>query len=598
VVYPTQSSTASRASWAAKLFVLVLIVGLVMVAVAGFALSFAQPAGIQTWLDRQSNHGNAGLSIELIHSIEMRLRAACVVSMIAVGVLILAFRRIVPSLALVLAALNRDAIILRADIALEMSALRRAWWVSIACFVVVGVAIRWVFIRQPMRVDECSTYLFFMSKSLLIAVSNYPAPNNHVFHSAIGNMIVHLFGNSEIAIRSPAFISGILLIPATAILGALLYKPAVGLLAGAMVASSSYLVEYSTNARGYTLQALLLLIALPLAIHARSRSNYASAFTAGIVAAFGFWTLPTMLYPFAGICVWWLASDLCGRPRSLLMLSACRLIVFAGTVVIVSLVLYSPIILTRGLHALTGNEYVVALPLRSFLAGLPEMARGVRMQFFRDIPTIGAIPIGAAMVIGAFSQIRGGGDVPILFSIAFTAIIVVVAQRVTPFVRVWIFAWPLCYLAAAMGLNLALRYVRMSDQNALKTLFAVSLIYLGLTGALVVRNRSVMYSHETGQVLQAPALASFLHSVLRPSDQVIGANEQFDLPIQYYLKIRGHPIDVMRVEGGPVTGRAYIVTLPNRRLEDAMKGVTNADSLQAPKLVYAVDNANVYLLEK
>ena len=81
-----------------------------------------------------------------------------------------------------------------------------------------------------------------------------------------------MFGNEVWAIRLPALVAGIALVPATFAFARVLYGRAAGLLAAAFVAASSTLVEYSTNARGYTLVALatvLVFIAAARALEQR-----------------------------------------------------------------------------------------------------------------------------------------------------------------------------------------------------------------------------------------------------------------------------------------------------------------------------------------
>ena len=67
-------------------------------------------------------------------------------------------------------------------------------------------------------------------------------------------------GNQPWVLRLPALLGGVLLVPATYALARLLFSPRAAVLSASFVAVSSYLVEYSTNARGYTLQALAFVV--------------------------------------------------------------------------------------------------------------------------------------------------------------------------------------------------------------------------------------------------------------------------------------------------------------------------------------------------
>lgn len=68
-------------------------------------------------------------------------------------------------------------------------------------------------------------------------------------------------------IRLPAFIAGVLVVPASYLAARVLYNKRAALLAAALVASSSYLVEYSANARGYSMICLFFMLLPALAAY-------------------------------------------------------------------------------------------------------------------------------------------------------------------------------------------------------------------------------------------------------------------------------------------------------------------------------------------
>ena len=118
-----------------------------------------------------------------------------------------------------------------------------------------------------MRYDESVTFVHYASRPWYIALTNYTAPNNHVFHSLLVHASTWIFGGAPWAIRLPALIAGILLVPASYVAARALVREARGALAASLVAGSSMLVEYSTNARGYTILALVFVLLLALATH-------------------------------------------------------------------------------------------------------------------------------------------------------------------------------------------------------------------------------------------------------------------------------------------------------------------------------------------
>jgi len=127
---------------------------------------------------------------------------------------------------------------------------------------VIALAIRLAHLRQTMRHDEAYTYLHYATAPLATALSDYTYPNNHLFHTLLVWMSTHLFGNSEVAIRLPAFVFGMLVVPATYRLALRFADRGASLIAMALAAVWPALVLYSTNARGYSLITFVFIVML------------------------------------------------------------------------------------------------------------------------------------------------------------------------------------------------------------------------------------------------------------------------------------------------------------------------------------------------
>src|SRR5207302_7320619 len=152
-------------------------------------------------------------------------------------------------------------------------------WPSAMTLVLVGaptllaVAVRIPFLSQPMRYDEALTFNEFASRPLYYGLSFYPDPNNHLLNTLLMHGAFAVLGNQPWILRLPACLAGVLLAPATYTLARLLFGSGAAVLSATLVAVSSYLVEYSTNARGYTLQALSFVVLLALVIVAVRRDS-------------------------------------------------------------------------------------------------------------------------------------------------------------------------------------------------------------------------------------------------------------------------------------------------------------------------------------
>jgi hypothetical protein len=126
----------------------------------------------------------------------------------------------------------------------------------VALITLAGAALRARYLSQPMRYDEAFTYLAYASQPLAKGLARYDYPNNHLLHTLLVHVTTTVFGNHPWSLRLPAYTAGVALVPAWwwAVRG--LYPGAAGLLTAGLVAGSSPLVEFSTNARGYMLVAL------------------------------------------------------------------------------------------------------------------------------------------------------------------------------------------------------------------------------------------------------------------------------------------------------------------------------------------------------
>ena len=121
---------------------------------------------------------------------------------------------------------------------------------------------RWAPLFQPIRYDEAATWIDYASQPLAQALSDYRFPNNHLFHTLLVHVSAALFGDSPWALRIPAFVAGVLVVPLVWAVGRALYSQSAGLISAALAATSASLTLYSTNARGYTMLCCLTLAAL------------------------------------------------------------------------------------------------------------------------------------------------------------------------------------------------------------------------------------------------------------------------------------------------------------------------------------------------
>ena len=587
---PNVSPDPRRRVSAARRLRLVVIGGLLLSAVALAALSLVPHDTLKEHVDAFSVDRDAGVSRAEFESFVDRLRILALgLALLALGLTLA--RHTVDRVGAGLldgwwSALRQSPALLRDWIRAE----DRAHLAVLGLVLVAGVALRVSFLDVPMRYDEATTYDNYVSKPLYVGLANYSAPNNHLLHTFLAKLSVTAFGSAEWAVRLPALLAGIAIIPATFALARRLYGKVAALLAAALAASSSTLVEYSTNARGYTIVVLLTLIVLIAATRVLEGGSISAW---GVIApggALGLYAVPIMIYPFGGILLWLLASQIAakGSPRAFVgRLGGCVL----ATAVLTG-ILYAPVFAASGPRSVTSNEFVEPRSWSSFLELLPEHGRDTLETWSRDLPFVVATMLAVAVVASVVltSRISRFSISPLLAIVA-SALPVLAFQRVVPFTRVWLFLLPVALVTAA-GF-----YSWLLEKRPLGRLAGVALAGLVVvsTSVAVYSADSVRESRETGGLLDAEAVADDLAARLRPRDRILATGS--DTILEYYLEREG-------IEAAPLLytkerrERTFVVVnvLGGQTIGDLLDELDGSAALGPPRLLSRYPSALVYLV--
>jgi uncharacterized membrane protein len=418
----------------------------------------------------------------------------------------------------------------------------KRWWqqesrwhqIALAVCILMGIMLRLQFLHQPIRTDEALTYLQFASKPLHLALSDYAAPNNHLLHTLLVFISTRLFGSMEWAIRLPAFLAGISVIPATYLAIRVLYNKHAALLAAALIATSPVMVEYSTNARGYTLQAFLFLLCLTLGqylIYSRNRAAW-GLFSLG--AALGFYTIPTFLYAYGALMLWLLANIVLANSGENRVKQVQKLILSGIATLALTMMLFAPAILVSGVGAITGNIYVEPQPFSVFLQQLPASFMETWAKWHTDIP----VWLVVALLLGAmFALLRQNAQhpVPFVLPVLVWCIPLLLIQRVIPFMRVWLYFLPVYFgLACAGLLALPLKLDTHKRIPAFTPFIAILLVLGG--GWLVTQTQSPYWSTETGTFRDAELVTRYLRDELRlqPDEKVLYVHPSGESLMYYF----------------------------------------------------------------
>jgi hypothetical protein len=515
--------------------------------------------------------------------------------LLILGLLWLAGRRaILPALAAGLDALAPRRLL--ADgralfAALAQTARReRAALAALGGITLLGLLLRAAFLARPMRYDEAYTVVAFAARPLWYAVSDYHLPNNHLFHTLLVHLALNTLGGAPWMVRLPAFLAGALAVPAVYLAARLLYDRPIALLSAVLVAASPELVDFSANARGYTLVGLFTLLLVASAAVIRSQPNRAAWLAFSLCAAGGLYAIPVMLYPLAGTAAWlllsWAAGDLhpaYGRRFPFLLAAA---LVAAG---LLAGLAYTPVLLNTGLDSLVGNPFVAPLPWPRFLESLPVRFVNTWEEWTLGLPPFASLLWAIGMLAGLGLHRRLAAQrIPLALALLLAVAILLPIQRVAPIPKVWSIVLPLALTWAAAGLLGLLRLLPL--RPALPERLSAGLA-LALAAGLCLyslNEQPTGFTEHAGPVGDAQAIAAALPGLLQDGDIVI-VPAPVSAPVWFYTRLEGLP-DAAFPRAVPQAGFARLLLI-------VPEGDATAQVLEKERLTRLVDPASAALLE-
>jgi hypothetical protein len=463
--------------------------------------------------------------------------------------------------------------------------------------IVIAVAMRFMYLAQPMRYDEAVTYLYFVRLPWIDALSTYTYPNNHLFHTLLVKASATVFGTAPWALRLPALVAGVLVVPGTYAVARSLYGARVALIAAALVASSGILVLYSTNARGYTLVVLAFLALVLLAIRLLKDGSRRHWVAFAVIAALGIWTIPIMLYPLGTAVVWFAVQATVegkfGRVRELAGA--------VGLAAALSVLAYAPVIAREGVSSIVRNRFVTPSGWPVFLRELPDTLADAFYSWGLGVPRVFSLVLLALAVVAIVrhSVVASGRIGLHVAALAWCLVLLVVIHR-APFPRVWLWALPIAASLAGAGLVHVAEQWPPSRRVFQNRVGMISIaLCLGLA-ASVVTSFEVLLSRDTGTFRDAKEAAAALGQLLRPGDH-IRAGIPTNAPLDYYLDRQG--VDRSRqVVDERLAGRVLVVV-------DSAEGQTldlltrhsvvrDSSTFALPGVVTMLPGSRIYLFDR
>ena len=392
-----------------------------------------------------------------------------------------------------------------------------AAWIIIG----IGAAVRVPLLFLPPRYDEAYTVNDLVRHGPAFFLLRYTAPNNHVFHTLLVWIVRVFAGDRMWALRLPAFAAGIAVLVATYALARRFSGETAALLATGLAAAASPLVEYSAQARGYTILTLVFLLLFLID----------DELLAAIALAVGAFTIPTMIYAAASWALWAAITQRDWR-------RAVNVAAIGGAL---TLLLYFPIFVVSGVDTITSNGNTLSVPYRILIHALPETF----VETARLWSLSYTMPLAILLALAAIIAIvrRTPAAMPLVCAIAAILVMLAVTRKV-PFPRVWLFVMPL-YLLAAVS-TIAWPPIKRLE-------FAIiTLTALLAFNAWRVTDR--YDSYEDPAMADAPAVADAIRAL--PAGARVLVTTPLDAPFLFYVPER---IVQDRFDSDPAAVRAEVL---------------------------------------
>ena len=365
---------------------------------------------------------------------------------------------------------------------LRPSKKEKLFLAAVLIIMVMAVVYRLEYVNSSLHHDEAYTYMAF-AHSLRTAISDYHLPNNHVLHSILVYLSTQPFGNAPWAVRLPAFTAGTLLVPFIYMLGKRFYDRWVGLGAALLVVLSPALIGYATNARGYSLIALFTLITIILGDVVLREKNLFAWGLLSVFSAFGFYTVPVMLFPFSMLYVWLLVENwICTSGIYHSKWDFLRYWLVSGlATAIFTLLLYLPIMIYSGPQKLFANEFVAPAAWQDMLNIFSNRFERTWLEWTNGVPAFLVFLCILGVVLSLIFQKRlSGRKVPLQLTALLWLAVLLVIRRPQAGSKIWVFLLPLALLWAAAGIFGLLGLVKVKSLPL--SALAVGLLFAATLG--------------------------------------------------------------------------------------------------------------------
>jgi len=394
--------------------------------------------------------------------------------------------------------------------------------------ILLGILVRVYYLNIPMKTDESSTYVWYASWPAYISQSLYTYPNNHLFHTLLVKVSTAIFGSSEVAIRLPAFIFGILNMFISYYLGRKFFNKEIGILLCSFVTISGYFIEYSIEARGYSIVAFFAIASIIIANRILNKNKLKSWLLLALCLALSVYTIPSMIYFVIIIYLWVIYEK---RFNLLDKKFLKNLIISSMLLLILITVLYYPVILISGLNSIIKNKAVKSYSFSYVLNNLfPYLDKFVKSLYlnFPLINAYGWIIFSSVGLILANIINKKNRIVSLLNLFIPIILILMILQRVLPFVRTYLWVFPIFYLLLSIFFYYIFDCLFKNKKNVMLNIFCIVIVLLG------VYNFGSIYKNNFNYLGDTRLVYNYLNEKLENNSCIVLFNISQN-PYEYYF---------------------------------------------------------------
>jgi 4-amino-4-deoxy-L-arabinose transferase-like glycosyltransferase len=464
----------------------------------------------------------------------------------------------------------------------------RRWWTSplplVLVLTIAGAVVRFVVAHQSLFADELSTYWIVTAHGFGGVLSSVHS-NDEITPPLyfVLSWLTTQFGHAPEWVRAPSLVAGTLTIPAVYALGARTVGRAPALLAAAVTTLSPFMIYYSTEARGYALVMLLVVLStLSMLIAAETgRARWWVAYGATSCAAM--YTHYTAAFALAAQLVWLFWAEP-GARRAAVLANVGAVLAFAPWTSGLINDLNSPT--TKILSALSPFNWLnIRISIGHLAVGSPQpivrlrQLPGTIALALLGVAAVVALVGGARALAGRRGRLRFAEIDRRLVLIALLALSVPVGEAIVSLVGTNLFStrnlaasWPTLALLASAALMAAAPLWRYAAALLVVTAFAFG-------AGKMLESRYGRPDYKAG--------AEFIGSHAQPGDAVVDGSAAFSPgPLSPYDVAVGRKLPVFRANAPSENTHPYGFNDP---ITPAPQAIASASAAARPGgRIYAI----------